>query len=345
MSGGNTIPKGSKIAVVIPAFKVESLIAEVLSSIPDYVRWIVVVDDASPDGTALKVGEIAERDRRIALIRHARNEGVGGASMTGFQEAQAAGAEIIVKVDGDGQMPLEYLPDLILPLVRGEADIAKGNRFGDLEALRHMPVLRRVGNTALSFLAKAATGYWNCFDPTNGFLALRAEIMSKLPFDRVARGYFFEISLLGHLYLVGACLQDVPMPARYGSEVSSLSIGRALLEFPLRLGILLIRRLILRYGLIDFSMASLCLLTGLPLFLFGLVFGIIQWLKYAGLGVPAPTGTVMLATLPVILGFQLLLTAAGIDLQSVPRRPLTRPLVHSGLREAAGERQPGRKSV
>jgi glycosyltransferase involved in cell wall biosynthesis len=318
-----------RIAVVIPAYRVEAHIADVLSSIPGYVRWIIVVDDASPDCTGQLAQAIADRDPRIVILRHERNQGVGGATLTGFCKAIEMGAEIIVKVDGDGQMPLDHLPDLVLPLVRGEADVSKGNRFSDLEALRHMPVLRRVGNTGLSFLAKAATGYWNCFDPTNGFLALRAEIVPKLPLDRVARTYFFEISLLGHLYLLGACVQDVPMPARYGSEVSSLSIGRVLLEFPFRLGALFVRRLVLRYGLSDFSMASLYLLAGLPLFLFGVVFGIIQWVRYAGLGVPTPTGTVMLATLPVILGFQLLLSAVGIDLQSVPGRPLTRPLVRA----------------
>lgn len=317
---------GYRIAAVVPAYKVEREIAAVLASIPDYVSQVVVVDDASPDQTARVLVAAASSDSRIEIVTHARNRGVGGAVITGIRRALESGAQIIVKVDGDGQAPIEQLPDLLAPLLAGRADMAKANRFRDFEALGRMPLVRRIGNTVLSFLVKAATGYWSTFDPTNGFLAIRAEVLRQLRLERLAPTYFFEISLLSHLYLLGAVIRDVPIPARYGSERSSLSILRVLWEFPPRLLATLLRRLFLKYAVYDFSMGSVFLLVGIPLLTFGLVFGSARWAHYSRLGISAPTGTVMLATMTVLLGVQFLLSAIGTDLQSVPREPISPPL-------------------
>jgi hypothetical protein len=199
------------------------------------------------------------------------------------------------------------------------ADASKGNRFRDFRTLQSMPWVRRIGNVLLSFLCKLATGYWTVFDPTNGFVALRREILARIQLDELATSYFFEISLLGHLYLADAAVRDVAMPARYGLETSKLRVFQVMLEFPPKLTWMLFRRLLLRYFVYDFSLVSAYLISGVPLFLFGLVFGAVKWIKYSTLGVPAPTGTVMLAALPVILGFQLLLAAIGQDVQSVPK--------------------------
>ncbi|OGO14337.1 MAG: hypothetical protein A2Y93_16065 [Chloroflexi bacterium RBG_13_68_17] len=319
-----------KIAVVIPAFGVERHIDAVLAAIPSYVSSVIVVDDASPDATAAKVQERALEDDRIILLRHEKNRGVGGATVTGFRKALELSAEIVVKVDGDGQMPLEHMPDLLWPLILGQADVTKGNRFRDFVSLRNMPPARRIGNAGLGFLAKAATGYWNCLDPANGFVASRTEVLRQMPLEALARSFFFEISFLAQLYLLGACVKDVPMPARYGSEASNLSIRKVLLEFPPRLVRTFVRRVVLKYWVYDFSVATLYVIAGVPLLLFGVGFGGLKWLEYAERQVAAPTGTVMLATLPVILGFQLLLSAVTIDLQSVPREPISGPL--SGAR-------------
>jgi glycosyltransferase involved in cell wall biosynthesis len=310
------------IAAVIPAYRVEAQIAGVITSIPSFVRTIIVVDDASPDRTNGVVRGVLDKEPRGVLLSHARNRGVGAAMVTGVREALARGAEIVVKVDGDGQMAGEGIIDLLIPLVEGRADFSKGNRFRDARALQAMPLLRRIGNAGLSFCAKAATGYWDCFDPTNGFLAMRGDVLSRLPLARVAPGYFFEISLLGELYLLQAVVSDVPIPARYGKEKSSLSIPRVLVTFPWKLAAMLARRILLKYFVYDFTVGSLYIAGGLPLLAFGLVFGMTNWIKYASQGVPAPTGTVMLATLPFILGFQLLLSAISFDLGSMPRRPL-----------------------
>jgi dolichol-phosphate mannosyltransferase len=315
------------IAVVIPAYQVSDTIEAVLSELPDYLRYIVVVDDASSDNTSDLVQACANRDRRIVLVRHEQNQGVGGAMLAGFKKALELGAQVVVKIDGDHQMDPAYIPELVTPLLEGKADYVKGNRFRDFESLRHMPQIRRIGNLGLSFLTKVATGYWNCFDPTNGFFAIRAEMLAELPLERIDRRYFFETSMLANLYLLGAYILDVPIPARYRGERSSLSIWRVLFEFPVKLFATLLRRILLRYYLFDFSMVSVYLLTGIPLLLFGLIFGSVKWIQYLELGVPAPTGTVILPTLALILGIQILLSAIEIDMNAAPKAPRSGPLL------------------
>jgi len=210
------------IVVVIPAYKVENQIAETLARIPSYIRQIIVVDDASPDRTGEIVSEAKSQDERIKLIKHEKNQGVGGAMLTGFKEALKGNAQVILKLDGDGQMS-QYDPrPLLSPLILGQADYVKGNRFQDFAALKSMPVIRQIGNMGLGFLVKAATGYWDCFDPTNGFFAIRREALALLPLERIHKRYFFETSMLGELYLIGAVIRDVPYPAVYGDEKSNL---------------------------------------------------------------------------------------------------------------------------
>ncbi len=311
-----------KITAVIPAYKVEKQIAETLARVPDYIREIIVVNDASPD----KTGEIVRRrqvdDARIVLVEHAQNRGVGGAMLTGFQEALKRGTQVVVKIDGDGQMSGYDPRPLLLPLIRGQADYVKGNRFRDFQALKSMPLIRQIGNMGLGFLVKAATGYWDCFDPTNGFFAIRQEVLAALPLERVHKSYFFETSMLGELYLIDALIKDVPYPAVYGDEVSNLSVAKTLWEFPPKLVYIFLRRVLIKNFLFDFSMESIYLLSGLPMFFGGLIFGVMKWIKYFNLGIPAPTGTIMIPVMLVMLGFQLLLAAANIDLQSVPQKPL-----------------------
>lgn len=314
------------IAAVIPCYRVEREIQSVLQAIPSYIKHIIVVDDASPDSTADLVSASAKEDGRILLVRHSSNQGVGGAMVTGYRKALELGAQIVVKLDGDDQMDMDHLPGLLLPLIEGRADYTKGNRFRDFKSLQKMPFIRRVGNMGLAFLAKAATGYWHTFDPTNGFNAIRGEVLAQLPLDQIDRTYYFETSMLANLYLIGAVVKDVPMPARYQGEISNLLIHRVLFEFPARLIATFLRRLVLKNFIYDFSMGSIYLLVGVPLLIFGLGFGIYKWIQYASIGIPAPTGTVMLPTLSVLLSIQFLLSAVEIDLRSVPTDPLSSAL-------------------
>jgi dolichol-phosphate mannosyltransferase len=315
------------IAVVIPAYNEEQHIAEVVTSVPTFVRHVIVVDDCSRDGTAAEVERLAADHSRIVLVRHPHNQGVGGAMVSGFRQALALGAQVVVKMDGDGQMSPAYLAELVEPLVRGEADFAKGNRFHDFDDLARMPWVRRLGNVGLSFLTKAAVGYWNCFDPCNGYAAIRGEVLSKLALDKLHRSYFFETSLLAQLYLRGAVLAEVPMPAIYGAEVSRLSVARVLLEFPPKLVACLVQRLVLKHLLFDFSMLSIYALAALFLLGLGGVYGGYNFIWFVSRGLPAPTGTVVIPAMLITLGFQFLLAAINEDLRAVPVRPLCRPLL------------------
>ena len=323
------------VAAIIPAYNAGTTIGAVLRDIPPSVTMIIVIDDGSRDDTSEVVARCIAVDRRIILVKHDGNRGVGAAMITGFARALELGIAIAVKIDADGQMPISMLSALIEPLVAGEADYVKGNRFRDFQAIRKMPLLRRIGNVVLSFLAKAATGYWHCFDPTNGYVAIRADVLAQLPLHRVDPSYFFEISILSHLYLLGAVVKEVHMPARYNGEPSSLSIPRVVRQFPARLLSVFLRRIVLKNFVYDFGVESLELAAGVPLVLAGVIYGGYNWQWYAAHRMAAPTGTVVLSAMSIILGFQSLLAATALDLQSIPSDPINDgPLATDAIRGA-----------
>jgi len=302
------------VAIIIPCYRVERQIAGVIRSIPSCYRAIICVDDASPDSTAVAIEALD--DPRVTLIRHARNRGVGGAMKTGYAEGLRRGAEICVKMDGDGQMSAADLDALLAPLFDGEAEYAKGNRFVDLRALRRMPTGRLLGNAALSFASKLASGYWNLLDVSNGFTAVRSETLRRMDLERLSERYFFETSVLIELNILRADITDVEMPARYGEEESSLRLWRVIASFPPLLVKGLLRRFYWRYLIEEFGVVSVCVLFGLPLVAFGVVFGAIHWTQSIRTGHPATAGTVFVAALPIILGVQLLLAALLLDVLS-----------------------------
>jgi len=304
------------LGVVLPCYNVSQHLSEVVQSLPDYVRHIIIVNDKSSDTTAEIINNLAASDKRIVPLEHAENQGVGGAVLTGMKKALELECDYILKLDGDGQMDSKYIPDLLEPLVKNGFHFAKGNRFNDFHALRQMPFIRRAGNLMLSFLIKAASGYWSVFDPTNGFFCIKKETLEKIDFARIEKRYFFESSLLVELYYTGAKICDVPIPARYGNEKSGLSVIHTIFTFPVRITKAFARRILLKYYIYDFNIFSIYFMIGAPLLLFGLVFGIIKWIHYGTANVPAPTGTVMLATLSVILGIQLLLSVIQYDISS-----------------------------
>lgn len=309
------------VAVVIPAYKVTRHILGVISEIGPEVSRIFVVDDCCPDGSGAYVAEHCQ-DPRVNVLRNDVNRGVGGAVMTGYRAAIEAGDEIIVKVDGDGQMDPRLIPDFIAPIIAGEADYTKGNRFFDLETLRAMPGKRLFGNAVLSFMTKFSSGYWDLFDPTNGYTAIHARVAEHLPFEKISQRYFFETDILFRLNLIGAVVVDVPMDARYADEVSNLKISKIVGEFSVKHLRNSIKRIFYNYYLRDFSIASLELPLGLLLFAFGVIYGASHWIGASASGEAAPAGTVMLAALPVLIGIQLVLAFIGYDISHVPQKTL-----------------------
>ena len=308
------------ITVVIPCYNVAKHIKDVICNIPDSISYIIAVNDCSKDDTESILLKLANENKKIIYIRHEVNQGVGGAMLTGYRRSMELNADITIKMDGDGQMDAAYIPALVKPLVDDKADFTKGNRFRELKALQAMPLSRRIGNLGLSFIIKAASGYWNVFDPTNGFTAIKNETLKSMNFNRIHKRYYFETSMLIELYYANAVVNDIPMKARYGDEVSGLSRTKTLFQFPPKLFIAFIRRLILKYFLFDFNIASIYTIFGLPLFLFGLYYGITNFLKYSRSHIGAPTGTVVIPTLLIILGFQLLLSAVTYDITNYPRK-------------------------
>jgi dolichol-phosphate mannosyltransferase len=306
------------IAVVIPCYNVASHIEGVLRAVPPEVRTIVAVDDASRDDTAAVLARC--RDPRLTVVRQERNGGVGSAMLAGYREALARGATVCTKVDGDGQMDLGRLKPLVAPVVAGEADFAKGNRFRNVDALGAMPKIRLLGNGVLSFLTKLVSGYWSIFDPTNGYTAISSATLRRMDLRRIAPRYFFETSMLIELNIQDAVVRDVEMPARYGDERSQLSVGHAALTFPFLLLRGLGRRFFWRYLIRDFNAVTVCVLAGVPALLFGVIFGGYHWWRSIATGHTASAGTVLLAALPVILGFQCLLTAFVLDIVLQPAR-------------------------
>lgn len=307
--------QGHRIAIVVPAFNEESHILDVIRGLPEFVDHVIVIDDASPDGTADRA--LSSNDSRLDLIRHSKNKGVGGAIVTGHKRAIELQADIAVVMAGDDQMDPQYLPDLLEPIVNGHADVAKGNRFYSRSSYSGMPSHRIIGNIALSFFTRAASGYWHVFDPQNGYVATSVSVLARLPLDDIIEGYAFENDMLIQLNIVGARVKDVAIPARYGAEISTLH--------PLHDGLRILkalfkgffRRILWKYVLWSFSPVALLLGVGTLLTLFGII--VACWI-FLIIGSTVPTAaTVMLSVVPFMLGIQMMLFAMLLDIAEEPK--------------------------
>lgn len=309
--------KNYTVAVIIPAYKTEKLVCSVVEGIPSWVDNIIVVDDCSPDNLSERILRL---DREgLILLRHEKNQGVGGAMKTGFKQALELGVDLVVKMDSDAQMDPYYLPALLFPLTQGECDFTKGNRFHDMEALSSMPRIRKLGNIGLTFLNKLASGYWHIFDPQNGYIALKTQYLRLINVDDLSNDYSFENSLLCLLNSVEAKVADVFIPAIYDGEPSSLRIGRILSTFPLRLFRFFMKRSFLRYIYNDVSPVSIMGILGTVLLMFGGIFGARLWVRTLITGIATPLGTIMIALVPILIGFNLLLNAFNLDIVNSPK--------------------------
>lgn len=311
-----------KVSVAIPCYKVKKHILGVIENIGDEVDVIFVVDDCCPENSGQFVLE-NNRDPRVQVITHSENKGVGGAIKTAYREALKRSVDIVIKIDGDGQMDPGLIPTFIKPIIEGKADYTKGSRFYSLKSLIQMPALRKFGNAALSFVNKASSGYWNVMDPTNGYTAINLHALRLLDLEKINDRYFFESDMLFRLSTIRAVVRDIPMDALYDDEESNLSIKKVLVEFPPLYVKAFLKRIFYNYFLRDFNGASMEIVVGLCLFLFGAVWGGVKWSFSISTNIESSVGTVMLAVLPIILGFQLLLAALNYDMNNIPEAPLS----------------------
>ena len=314
--------KGATIAAVVPAFKEEDMISKVIETMPSLVDHIVIVDDCSPDNTSAVAKSVA--DPRVVVIRHAVNQGVGGAIVTGHRAAMELGSDVNVIMAGDAQMDPAYLPQLLDPVTAEGFGFAKANRFFAVESFAGMPRHRVFGNIVLSFMTKMTSGYWHLFDPQNGYTAIRTQVLSRLPLENISRRYSFENDLLIHLNILQVPAVDVPIPAVYGDEVSSIKLRQVVPELMHLLIKGFWRRIWYRYVLWSFSPIALLLVLGLMLFGVGLAIAIWVCFQIAG-SVVATAATVMLAALPLMIGTQMLISALQLDIQASPSTPTFAP--------------------
>ncbi len=308
--------RGLTVAAVVPAYREEKHVGRVIDTMPDFVDHIVVVDDCSPDdtaGTALAAG-----DPRVVLVRHPVNKGVGGSIITGHREAMARGADVMVVMAGDAQMDPEYLPALLDPIVDDGYGFTKANRFYSATSFEGMPKVRVFGNIVLTFMTKAASGYCNLVDPQNGYTAATRESLSRIPLERVAERYDFENDLLVWLNIADVRAKDVPIPAVYGDETSTMNLGTVIPRLSVTLFKGFWRRMWRKYVLWSFSPVALLLFSGL--FLLGLSAIPGAYAVWSALHGTSPTsGTVLLAVTPFLCGFWMMVQALVLDIQATPK--------------------------
>lgn len=309
--------KGKRVCAVVPAFNEESRILKVIYTMPEHVDDIIIVDDASTDNTYNNA--IGSKDRRVAVIRHEKNLGVGAAIVTGHKKVLEIGGDIAVVMAGDAQMDPNYLPSLLNPIIEGGYGYTKGNRFlKKRDYSKIMPRHRIFGNMVLTLLNKIATGYWNIFDPQNGYTAIKRECLETIDLDDLSKGYGFENDMLFHLNLENYRVRDVSMPSVYHHEASQIKILRFIPEISALLAKIFCRRIYQKYVLKNFHPIALFYVLGTIFFLFGAFFG--AYVAYTSIGIEtASTGTVMMSVLPFLVGFQLLLAALVLDIIETPK--------------------------
>jgi glycosyltransferase involved in cell wall biosynthesis len=303
------------IAVIIPAYNEEKLIGKVLETVPNFIDHIVVVDDASSDRTEEVVKAHQQEDSRITYLRHPRNEGVGGAIVTGYKWARDNGAAISVIMAGDAQMDPRDLPKLLDPVVSGEADYAKGNRLFTGSAWKVIPKTRYLGNAVLSFLTKIASGYWHIADSQSGYGAVTLDVLKTVDLDSIYKRYGMPNDFLVRLNVYHFRVKDVPVNPIYGiGERSGIKIYEVVFTLSLLLMKLFLWRLKEKYIIRDFHPLVLFYLLGFVLTPIGVLFGS-YLLIYRILVGPVATTSALFAAFFAISGLQSLFFAMWFDME------------------------------
>lgn len=332
----------AKIAVIIPCYKVRKHIVKVVKGIGPEVTGIYVVDDACPEDSGRFLAQNC-RDPRLKIIYQDCNSGVGGATLRGFSQATQDGYDILVKLDGDGQMDSNLISCLTEPVCVGEADYAKGNRFFSPRTLKKMPKIRLFGNGVLSFVTKVSSGYWNIMDPTNGFIAIHARAFRLLDHAQIERRYFFESDMLYRLHLLNAVVVDVPMNAIYEDEVSSLKISQIIGQFMINHLNRFFKRITYEYFVREINIGSTQIVAGTFSLVFALIYGGYFWISGIREGHANQPGVIVISAVALILGIQFLLSALNFDISRRQAFPI-HLLPEKGIRHQKLSSSPDHKS-
>ncbi|MCE1164093.1 MAG: glycosyltransferase family 2 protein [Bacteroidetes bacterium] len=302
-----------KTAVIIPCYRVRETIADVINAVPEMIQRIYIIDDKCPDKSGNFV-ESSVNDPRVKVIYHSKNKGVGGAMKTGYRTALEDGFDIMVKIDGDGQMDPRLIMQFTDRIKVKSADYVKGNRFYLLDNLAGMPRIRMVGNFAISFFSKLVSGYWELMDPANGFTAITKEALNILPLDRIDDGYFFENDMLFRLGTFRLAVEEISIESVYRNEKSNLKVSVVLFSFPFKYINRFVKRIFYNYFLRDFNLGSLYIVLSTLMITAGTIFGAYKWIKSYETNIPSTAGTVIIPTLLLIFGMQFFISAVNFDL-------------------------------
>ena len=267
-----------KVFAVLPCFKSIDTACFIAKECINYVDHVVCIDDNCPYGTGKKIEKYI-KDEKITVLYHKLNKGVGGATKTGIIYSLEKGADIIIKIDSDGQMLPELIPKLLKPILSERAEFTKGNRFKEIDIIKKMPKVRLIGNIGLSFLTKLSTGYWELFDPTNGFLAIHQDVFKKISLNKIDNRYFFETDLLFRCSLSDVVINEVTISAIYKNEKSGLKPFVQLFNFLIRHIIIFFKRILYQYFLLDFNPGSLSIIVSFFLGLISISMGIFYFVK------------------------------------------------------------------
>ena len=306
--------EGKRVAVVVPAFDEEGLVGETLRGIPEFVDRVFVVDDASRDATSAAADEVG--DRRVLVLRHERNGGVGAAIATGYRQALEEGIDVTCVMAADRQMDPDELHGLVEPVARGDVEYAKANRLFSGEAWKVIPRTRYLGNAVLSLLTKIASGSWHVADSQAGYTALSLAAIRRLDLDALYPRYGFPNDMLVHLNVQNARVRDVPSRPIY--DVGERS-GIRLRSVVPRISWLLFKRFWWRMGqkyvIRDFHPLVFFYVFGVLMLGLGFLLGLVELvLRVAGNAItPA---TIVLVAVLVIAGLQMTLFAMWFDMEA-----------------------------
>jgi glycosyltransferase involved in cell wall biosynthesis len=306
--------EGKRVAVVIPAYNEEQLIAPTVSGVPEFVDRIFVVDDRSKDGTVAAVSGL--NDPRVELIEHERNEGVGGAIISGYRRALAERMDVTAVMAADSQMDPGDLEALVAPVARGEVDYAKANRLFTGQAWQLIPRYRYLGNAVLSLLTKVASGYWHVADSQSGYTAVGLPMLELLDLDRIYRRYGFPNDMLVHLNVWNARVRDFPSRPIYGiGERSGIKLRKVVPTISWLLAKGFFWRMLQKYVIRDFHPLVFFYLLGFLMTVIGLGLGIAETVLRV-MGNQVSVATVVLVALLLIFGSQFTLFAMWFDMES-----------------------------
>ena len=311
-----------KTVAIVPCYKSSFIAPKVVSDIIKYVDFVICIDDNCPEKTGLLIEDTFKSDK-LKVLFHERNMGVGGATKTGINYAQKIKAEIIIKIDSDGQMNPKNIPQLIEPILNNTSDFTKGNRFRNIDVLISMPKIRLIGNIFLSFITKLSTGYWELFDPTNGFIAINSKILSRVQYTKTDDRYFFETDLLFRCGLYDVLVSEIEIPTVYKNENSGLNPLIEIFRYSFSHIVIFIKRILYQYFLIDFNPGSLSIFFGSLGITYTFFSGLRSIIYYKNLNLESPLGIKILFLTTAIISMQLIISFIYYD---STQRPLRRQL-------------------